>query len=947
MATITFNLSKTAGSPGWDPSRPDHDALWDAFATGYSYSIVGGSGQIFDSSRGSDPATRQTTDTFNSAAGSIDLTANNFSGNVSLDWLDSGDTARLRLDSAWNTIKDAYVGDFSGHKLILENWVDAWVTLDNDFGQEVRVDGAKRGEIVTGSGDDTVWVGADSNGADWTNSFRIATGDGNDHIIMTVSTRDYSGASFAAVYKAEWTTSIIDAGAGNDLIEGGGGKDTVDGGSGLDTFVLHGARAFYDVSTVNGVTTIRDLRSGAANQDGTDIVRHVESLQFADQTLVIDKPPVLDADKVLAIAEDATTPLGIAVPVDPEGASLTITVTALPSAAKGLLLMADGVTPVTVGQSLSAGELASLQFDPASHVSGAAGAFSYSVSDGTYVRTGTVNLTITPATPPGDGDDPIQVTDDAYSTDAHIVLIVDAAHGLLSNDFSPDGGLKIYDPARSPDAPLSQPYVIDQASGTLSINADGSFSFKAKPGYFYGDGPVSFTYYVADADNSSGIRYSGAVQFTVTQQGNSVVDLAHLAAADGFAIAGAVGGGIGANVSRAGDVNHDGFGDLLLGAPDAGSGNGAAYIVYGHASGDVDLQNPGVKASPLTGSAGEHFGSGVAYVGDFNGDGFGDLLIGNDVDGGADTAYVVLGTAEGFGSSPLAIASDDAVYKIALGSPLSSNDQFRVPLSAPGDINGDGLDDVLLTIQKTGNWPSYLVDGTHGAGGSTPLTDFSLVEYTRAAGDVNGDGFDDLVLFNRTGSGGGVKNEFDVLLGGSNPTLNPADALYRFGFGNMTVNDLGTAGDFNGDGLDDIVVAFRPAASGPQVVAEIVLSGNTTAPLATATTITSSSGSLTGYHAVSVGDVNHDGFGDIALTRQGSSDAWVIFGRESSAASISLEDIAAGHGGFEITGPSAGTGFLQIAAAGDVNGDGVDDLLIGNSQNNTAHVLFGHSDWLV
>jgi hypothetical protein len=80
MAQITFNLSKTSRDPGWDPSSEFHDELWQSFAAGYKYRVVGGNGTVFDSLRGSDPATRGTSDTFDSSAGSLDLTASNFSG---------------------------------------------------------------------------------------------------------------------------------------------------------------------------------------------------------------------------------------------------------------------------------------------------------------------------------------------------------------------------------------------------------------------------------------------------------------------------------------------------------------------------------------------------------------------------------------------------------------------------------------------------------------------------------------------------------------------------------------------------------------------------------------------------------------------------------------------------------------------------------------------------
>lgn len=303
MSQITFNLSKTSRSPGWDPNSAFHDDLWENFAAGYRYSVVGGNGTQFDSTRASDPATRGTTDTFQSSAGSLDLTAANFAGNVSLDWLDGGATARLALDSAWNTIKNAFVGDFTGQKLILENWVDVWIALDNDFGQTIFVDGAKRAEVSTGSGDDTIWVGVDSNGAGWTNVIKVDGGDGNDTITIARATHDYSGSAFQAAYNPVWTRTDIHAGEGNDSITGSESSDTADGGSGTDIFVVHGARAFYQITVNGSVTDIIDIRVGSANRDGIDHLTNIERVQFDDQIVALSSNPsdgdgtgALDAD---------------------------------------------------------------------------------------------------------------------------------------------------------------------------------------------------------------------------------------------------------------------------------------------------------------------------------------------------------------------------------------------------------------------------------------------------------------------------------------------------------------------------------------------------------------------------------------------------------------------------------------------------------------------------
>jgi hypothetical protein len=723
MGKITFNLAQSSLSPGWDPNNAEHDALWQNFAAGYSYSIVGSATQ-YDSLRGSDPATGGTSDTFSSSAGSLDLQAHNFAGRTSLDWSDNGDTATLALDSAWNTIKNAYVSDFTGHKLVLENWVDAWVNLDNDFGQDVVIDGSKRAEITTGSGDDTVWVGVDSNGAGWTNHIAVSTGAGDDLITITTSTRDYSGSSFAAAYDPHWTTSTVDAGSGADIIAGGGGNDTVDAGAGADVFVLHGARAFYEITTVNNVTTVQDLRSGAANQDGTDTLTRVETLRFADQT---------------------------------------------------------------------------------------------------------------------------------------VALVV-------------------------------QPHTID---------------------------------------------------------------VSHLAASDGFAILApdaANSGQAGASVAGGGDFNGDGLADLIIGAPAAGNGSGAAYLVYGHASGDVDLSSPGAGASLLTVAGDTQFGNSVTSLGDFNGDGRDDLLVLDHAAAGSSlpTAYVVFGQPGGFGASQ-DLASSTAVYKIALDAPFNEG-EFRQVVKA-GDINGDGLDDVLLTSTDTPQWKSYVVYGTTQTVDGTTLNHLAgtFPDYTRPVGDINGDGLADLAYLNRYGVDGFPRYAIEVVYGSPEPSqIDNFHPAYLFGLGSL-VFDIETAGDFNGDGLGDIVAAFNVLNTNTSpAAATVVMSGTPSDPLAHILTILAGTNSSLGiYHAVSLGDVNHDGSDDIGLTHVGSSDAYVVFGRPEGT--ISLDDVATGHGGFKITGDTLapGSAIFQIAGAGDVNGDGIDDIVLGGTAQHAGYVIFGHGDWAV
>ncbi len=287
MPAITFNLSRSATAPGWDPSLPEHDALWTDFAAGYLYRRVADPALLHDSLRSTDPATGGRSDTFDAAAGSLDLAARNFAAAVSLDWSGDGGTATLRLDAAWNSVANIAVSEFTGDALTLANWVDVALTLRPGFDRTILVDGAKRGEIVTGAGHDRITIGVDSDGPGDTNFFRVIAAGGNDTITVTAPTQDYSASLVNTLYRPAWTTTELHGGAGDDVIAGGRNTDRIYGGVGLDTVLLDGPRAAYQVEVFGTIGKVRDLRLGAANQDGTDRLKDIEFLQFSDALMAL------------------------------------------------------------------------------------------------------------------------------------------------------------------------------------------------------------------------------------------------------------------------------------------------------------------------------------------------------------------------------------------------------------------------------------------------------------------------------------------------------------------------------------------------------------------------------------------------------------------------------------------------------------------------------------
>ncbi len=265
----------------------------------------------------------------------------------------------------------------------------------------------------------------------------------------------------------------------------------------------------------------------------------------------------------------------------------------------------------------------------------------------------------------------------------------------------------------------------------------------------------------------------------------------------------------GYSVSGAGDFNGDGFEDLLIGARYAdpntsggvGGNEGASYIVFGGSANLVDLDNDdgvtdgridlaqvgsgkGLRIDGVTFNSGDNSGRSVAMVGDVNGDGFDDVLIGalradpNGTDNNEGAAYLVLGRpASFFAPSGLELASLGGRWGVFRFDGESANNFAAAKVSALGDVNGDGLADFGIAAPNAspnGTWSgaTYVVFGRNAFGDSNDLSaldgdDGFRLEGIRgydfagagvgSAGDVNGDGFDDILVsaygMDRTGEG--------------------------------------------------------------------------------------------------------------------------------------------------------------------------------------------------
>jgi len=524
----------------------------------------------------------------------------------------------------------------------------------------------------------------------------------------------------------------------------------------------------------------------------------------------------------------------------------------------------------------------------------------------------------------------------------------------------------------------------------------------------------------ADADGSIsgsstllGLRYVDIESLVVqTDSGGSIapIDLGALGAA-GFRILGAAAGDqAGFSVDGAGDVNGDGLDDIILGAPfgdGATADSGVAYVVFGKTGGaDVTLADlaAGIGGFAITGEArNERAGYSVAGAGDVNNDGLADLIVGapfNNNSGGTDAgaAYLVFGKTTGATVDLGDVAAGSGGFKI-WGE--AANDVAGWSVDGIGDLNNDGFDDIILGAYRhdnvftdTGNdGTAYVIFGkssgtaidldavaASNAGGfrifGQPEKDY--VGYSVAGlGDVNGDGVGDFAVGvplndnNMAFDRGAVFVAFGDPNGGTDidtRALGRGDGGFRIR-GAAARDEAGTAvagaGDFNGDGLADILVgaAFHNDGGVDNGAAYVVFgqAAGTAIELALLGTagvkiIGEAAGDFAGYALSSAGDVNGDGRADVLIGAYGhdrgadtdAGAAYVVFGTAATA-TIDLDDIALGVGGFKLRGGAGGdeAGF-SVSAAGDVNGDGLADLLvgaIGAGGTGAGYLVFGDAAW--
>lgn len=404
--------------------------------------------------------------------------------------------------------------------------------------------------------------------------------------------------------------------------------------------------------------------------------------------------------------------------------------------------------------------------------------------------------------------------------------------------------------------------------------------------------------------------------------------------------------GAGRSLAGVGDVNGDGYADLLIGASNYSNGQnaeGAAFVLYGSETGFP--QSPSwIYESDQVGA---YLGRSVAAAGDVNGDGYSDILVAapywDTAMGDAGRVYLFLGSPVG-----LPAAAEWSITGTSVGQMLGFS------IAGVGDVSGDGYDDVAVgaygySNNELGEGAVFLYEGgpaglsaqeTWRAEGNQAGAHFGAS--VASAGDVNGDGLSDVIIGAPGYSNGEIGEGRAYLYRGSLAGLGGSDngPLWIYeensagaGFGAV----VGSAGDVNGDGYSDILVG-SPGFDGDnsdQGAASLFLGSMSGPGSQAAWRIEGGRGGVgLGLALAQAGDVDADGYEDIVLglpefTDTGSyrGAAFVYRGTPSG-----LSEVPSGMIGGVQDNEQLGTAVVTF---GDFNGDGASDVLVGAP---------GHSD---
>ncbi|MBA8667684.1 FG-GAP repeat protein [Holosporaceae bacterium 'Namur'] len=432
----------------------------------------------------------------------------------------------------------------------------------------------------------------------------------------------------------------------------------------------------------------------------------------------------------------------------------------------------------------------------------------------------------------------------------------------------------------------------------------------------------------------------------------------------------------GSSVSITSDINGDGINDVIVSDPSSLTQKGSTYVMFGSRS-TISTDIYGLNGSNgfrIKGvSTSDNSGSSLSGAGDINGDGIDDIIIGAP---GKDVSYVVFGSKSTFPAN-FELSNIDGTNGFAI---VGNNGLSGNSVSGAGDINGDGIDDIIIgtrgapvggyvvfgskTIFPEHGLSFSALNGTNGFVINGIVPNGILGSSVSGLGDINGDGIDDVII--RAIGDDTVQSTSYVVFGNTSfsamfdlSTLDGNNGFIIKGLSNSDklVSENG-AGDINSDGINDIIIGgFNSSAL--MGASYVIFGSNTTFPSVFNIYSLNGTNGFTmhgvadgdqfGFSVSSAGDVNDDNIDDIIIGAPGANNNYIIFGKSVFPSVIKPSELN-GTDGFilngyyrDIGGKVTCSAGYSVNGAGDVNGDGIGDLVVGapGCTASVSYVVFG------